>query len=715
MPSQPSAAGSVSGHSETQSPQLNPVFSILVAGHRQQRLTRNGFGPCSDKQQCLTQCLQGLLGQVHQAAEQAFVQGAALYSKRPPVFRLLTGEASGVDQLAASLASSCGYQLSYLSAQEQTQVDRFPAERRLVIGMHAPAADQPLSQDDHSLRDELALSFADMLVAVWDTREPLIVTSGTARMIRTALLRRKPVLLLRLLADQDTPQVLLNRPSALTDARLLELEALSSDTESLLAYFSLIEQETQLAVALQEWTALLLLPFMSALNTQTAESQRLTRIAQQPSLLSFLYRWLLFLVLAGRAPRPPGLGSWLSGAGEWIRVMLDPPERSQASRLLEILSHRQDVLSRRERIIARLHLFCSAIAKLNPADLRAALRPPGTSRGYHQVMPVRSEQHPIHEPELAQVFNWAEAQASCFGRRHRDGIWMIYYAAAFAVFCAVAGALSLWPANVSGLIMIWAVSEFLLLRFIVGYVLQARFRDWHGHWMSYRYLAEQLRYLRIGYPLLVLPQAFVRPLWSPQGSRREPRLLSAENWLLQRVLIATGLPESRQDKLHYSLVEHNQEMASYLQQVIDEHRQYFRRSYHNLHRDHVYLHRLAFALFFITFVAVTLHFFVKISWILIFTAFFPAWGAAIHGLLNHNEVVRMSSLASQVSGQLSVLDDACTDYQHITAARGEVSDPQRWRQTQELRQLFATLTRILSDENQHWRSLNRHNQTDLPA
>lgn len=698
---------------ELQRPTLRPVFSVLVAGHRQQRLSRHWIQQTAEREVALKAQLKQLLIQVGEIAEQAFDQAAEVYSSEPSILRLMTGNATGVDRLAAHLANECGYHLSYMTAQDGP-VSSAKADQQVILGMHSPVTDQLLSQDDYSLRDDLALSFADLLIAVWDTQEPLIVTSGTARIIRTALLRRKPILLLRLDAQNDQPQLMLNHPGTLTDAHLLELEALSSDSDSLLQYFTHINSDNQLRVALHEWMNLLLLPFLPAMRSDSPENMRLDRISEQPSVLGFIFLWLKFLLVPSYRIRPPNLMHWLSGAKQWLQVMLNPPDRSQARRLVELLTRGRDTLSLRERLIGRLHLFCSAVARLNAQDFKAAFRPPGHARGYQYIAPDRSD-HPIIEPNLEQVFNWAEVQADCFGRRHRDGIWMIYYAAAFAVFCAVAGALSIWPANLSGLLMIWAVFEFILLRFIVGHVLQARFRDWHGHWMSYRYLAEQLRYLRIGYPLLVLPQAFIRPFWSPQGSRKEARLISAENWLLQRVLIASGLPESRTDKKRYCLAEHNKSMSDYLRQVLSEHRQYFSRSHINLHRDHVYLHRLAFGLFFITFLAVTLHFVVKISWILIFTAFFPAWGAAIHGILNHNEVVRMSSLAGQVSGQLSVLNDACSDYQQMAIKRGDASDQQRWRQTQELRQLFATLTRILSDENQHWRSLNRHNQTDLPA
>ncbi|MGC9457824.1 MAG: hypothetical protein ACP5DC_09930 [Halothiobacillaceae bacterium] len=142
--------------------------------------------------------------------------------------------------------------------------------------------------------------------------------------------------------------------------------------------------------------------------------------------------------------------------------------------------------------------------------------------------------------------------------------------------------------------------------------------------------------------------------------------------------------------------------------------QMLERSFRNLHRDHHYLHRLAFALFTLTFLAVTLHFFFYLSWILIFTAFFPAWGAAIHGILTQNEVVRVSAMAGRVWQQLTDLREAFRLHQ-VLRARETRSVSTRWRRTQDLRELVQASSDILSDENRYWRSLLQHNETNLPG
>lgn len=702
----------------TDVPRLSPVFSVLVAGHRQQRLSRNWLEQGEDPQRRAAALEQGLceaLKALRQSAERAFQRGRALYAQQTPEFRLLTGTATGVDQLACELAVPAGYRLQLMSAEATEHRLPVEAERAVSLGMSADAGAAELLQQDYALRDELLLSLADCLVAVWDEQEPELIRSGTASLIRTALLRRKPVLLLRLHTDAEQPQISVTDLLSLTDARLLETETLGERSSRLLECFRTPEPG-KLEQALQSWMEVLLVPFLPALDQHSQERAYLERISQQCSLWVYFWQWLVFLSSGGRAVRPMPWLEWLSGARLWLQVMFNPPQRSPARRILDTLTRTPREASVSEQLVSRIHQFFSALARLQPRQALWALQPSPPKRNAYQRIRPSSHQHPITEPELENFFNWSDAQAQAFSIRHRDDIWMIYYAAAFAVFCAVAGTLKLWPANQPGLFMIWAVSEFILLRFIVAHVLKARYNDWHGHWMSYRLIAEQLRYLRIGYPMLVLPKVFLQPSWSvrePKG-RREVQLLSAEIWVLQRILIAEGLPSSREGVPRYQLTDHTASSLEYLQEILQEHRDYFSRSFHNLHRDHIYLHRLAFALFAITFVAVTVHFFVSISWILIFTAFFPAWGAAIHGILTHNEVVRMSAMAGVVWSKLNTLEEAVRIYEN-SLGQPMTTASECWHRTRELRDLVQVLTRILSDENQHWRSLLQHNHPDLPG
>ncbi|TVP88127.1 MAG: hypothetical protein EA348_11535 [Pseudomonadaceae bacterium] len=694
------------------------VFSVLVAGHRAARLQHNWFAGESitgSRQTHLQDSLQQVLTALRNSAARACKQAeGVLQATDDPEYRLLTGSADGTDALARELATPCGFRLQVVSADEPTPTSVTHADHWLSLGMTPRESERELDQDAYSVRDTLAASFADVLIAVWDDQESAQIRSGTARLIRTALLQRKPVVLLYLSSSKDQPQLYLSDLPQLTDARLQELETLGHRSELLHDCFQPCDDDAVLAATFSQWLQLLLTPFAPAQHVDNPEARFRRRIRAQRSLLGYSRQWLSYSV--GKGPRPLAVSEWLRGVLLWFGLMLNPRHPTPAWQLFELLEEQEPRSSRHESILHHLHLLCSALLRLDAKALLAALRPDPampsqlTAAGYL----------PVDETSLNASFQRADRIARLYARRRRDHSWAIFVAAALAVFCAVAGSLALWPASLTGFWLFWGICEFILLRYIIGHVLQSRYRDWHGHWMRYRFIAEQLRYLQIGYPLLVLPQAFQRPSWTVHTGDDEARceLVSAELWLLQRLLIAAGPPrpvaESSNDNIrHYSLTEHNALALRYFHAALEEHRDYFAHSYQRLHQDHELLHRLAMLLFSTTFVAVTVHFFVNINWILLFTAFLPAWGAAIHGILTQNELVRMSAMAGSVWQQLETLHAACS--LHARTMHAHSKDYSRWEQTHDLRQLVQKLTQILSNENQHWRTLLQHKDPELPG
>ncbi|WP_416885970.1 hypothetical protein [Marinospirillum sp.] len=700
-------------------PQLDPVLSVVVAGHRQVRLEA-GARDAEQQQQreaALREAMRQVLTRLREQASQAFASVDQVYSAQPPLFRLITGSATGADALAAGLAAETGYQLDYLLPRASQQ--DIEGAQGVAMQMRPPEGGVDLTEEQYRLRDHLALSFGDLLVAVWDGEESAL-SSGTALMIKEALLRRAPVCILYLPTQASEVQLLWLDLQALTDTWMTEAKVLGCRAPLLLHVFdSLALDSPALAQRLHQWMEILLTPFRPALEENNSETQLVKRIEQQHAVTRYAWQWLAWW-LAQRgwrqqeSPRPLPFWEWAKGSWLWLHIMLNPPQKSQPLRVIEILHTQVRGYTREERVINRAHGFFSSLAKLDLGSaLRSLVQPPYT-QGYASLNADAMDDvpNPIREPCLEPFFNWSDAQARVFSTRYRDDTWLIYYAAAFAVFCAVAGAIHLWPAPAQGVPFIWVLLEFILLHFIVRRVLQSRFRNYHGHWLSFRFIAEQLRYLRLGYPLLVLPQSFSTPVWEPytERGRRGIRLKSAEAWILQRILIAEGLPRSAAAQAPiYKMSEHNSEMLQYVRAVLEEHRHYYRQSYQRLHKDHTYLHRLAFALFTLTFVAVTVHFFLTLPAILIFTAFFPAWGAAIHGILSQNEVVRVSSMAAQVWRDLTILKEAFELHEQLA---GPESD---WHKTAQLRELVGAATDILSNQNYYWRSLFQHNHPDLPA
>ncbi|SFC29883.1 hypothetical protein SAMN05660443_2131 [Marinospirillum celere] len=707
---------------ESQVPQLQPVFSVAVAGHRQARLEPDGQTPEAKQArwQALESQLQQLLTTLKQAAETSFASVDGIYADLTPRCRMITGSATGTDALAAKLAEPCGYELDYLLPRaSQVAVDAPKAARGVAMQMQPEEGKGDLSESNYRLRDRLALSFSDLLIAVWDGDEPGYLQSGASLMIREALLRRTPVCLLYLPVDALEPKIFWLDFQLLTDAWITEIEVLGCNADLLLQVFDELPLDAPVTQQrLQQWMEMLLAPFRPALEKNNAEAALLKRIEQQRSVSRYLLQWVYWWCFKRgwrqqASERPLPVMEWIKGSWLWLNIMLNPPQKSQPLRLVEILHTEVRRYSRQERIVSRAHGFFSNLAKLDLGSAIRSLFQPPCNQGYQGISSegLTDASNPIKEPDLAEIFNWSDTQARVFSTRYRDDTWLIYYAAAFAVFCAVAGAIHLWPAPSSGVPFIWVFLEFILLHFIVRRVLQSRFRNFHGRWMSFRFIAEQVRYLRLGYPLLVLPSSYSTPIWEPvvEKGRREIKLKSAEAWILQRVLIAEGLPRCASGQPIYAMTEHNTETLQYIRAVLEEHRHYYHSSYHHLHREHTYLHRLAFGLFTLTFVAVTVHFFLTLPAILIFTAFFPAWGAAIHGILSQNEVVRVSSMAAQVWRELTTLKEAFELHEHLAARASN------WQRTQQLRELVEAATNILSNENYYWRSLFQHNQQDLPA
>ncbi|MFY0664476.1 MAG: hypothetical protein JXQ97_07620 [Natronospirillum sp.] len=692
---------------------IAPALGVMVAGHRAKRLATTGY---ADGNGHLAELMQQVLTCVRERAAVAFAAGARLYDDAPVAYRLLTGVADGVDELAANLAQPAGYELHVVApgrADDASYTEPAP-KRAISLGMKPTGVrSRALRQDDYSLRDRMVLSFSDLLIAVWDGQEPFPMTSGTALAVTSALLRRIPVIWLALGDQGQMPTLWLADPATLTDSALTEIEVLGATPELLQRLFVQYEpDDVAFAQQLDLWFNGLLIPFLPALNDQSEERILRRRIARQDTTLGYLKGWLSYVLTMGKTQRPLGLINWLLGGVLWLQVMLNPPQRSVGLQITECLSSNVRHISWSENMVSRLHGFFSGLIKLEPREALHSLRSEHLNEtGDHNGVPAT----PIRETSLPGFFHWADAQARVFATRYRDDTWVIYYAAALAVFCAVAGAIYLWPAREPGWYYFWVILEFILLRFVVGRVLIARFKGWHERWMSYRYLAEQLRILRIGFPLMVLPESVKQRIWEPKASA-PISLTQAEGWILQRILVAEGLPQSAAGKAYFRITHHNEAILHGVNHALSDNRHYYHRKYHRLHHDHHRLHRFSLLLFALTFAAVLSHFVFHLPGILFFTAFFPAWGAAIHGILNQNEVSRISAISAQTWQRLNTLSTAMQMHQTVTESGVAINDQAiAWARTRELRELVRAFTDTLADENKQWVSLLQHNQPDLPA
>ncbi|MEX1056901.1 MAG: hypothetical protein WED11_04175, partial [Natronospirillum sp.] len=341
--------------------------------------------------------------------------------------------------------------------------------------------DVTLSQNDHHLRDRLALSFSDLVIAFMDGQEPYPMRSGTALLVKDALMRRKPVIWVDVCAADQEPECLMSEPSKLTDTALTELQVLGATPQLMRTLFSPVvkpditnnDDICSLDHQLELWFRGLLTPFLAATNIDSAEQRMRNRIRRQSSLLGFVRAWVTYcwFTLTGnrqRTTKPLTLLQYVRGSVLWLRVMLDPPRRSPGLQILDFLTTELREFTWRENAVSRLHGFFSNLVKLNPRGAWRGLRQPVVRHQNDHTMPAHQ---PIIAVPFKSTFAWADSQARFFATRHRDDTWVIYYAAATAVFCAVAGALHLWPSSVAGWNLFWVILEVVLLRFIVGKVL----------------------------------------------------------------------------------------------------------------------------------------------------------------------------------------------------------------------------------------------------
>jgi hypothetical protein len=151
------------------------ALTALVAGHRPDRL------PAGEGGERLFSELDKLLTLLRDVAGD---EDAAL--------RVLTGAAEGTDEETARIAERLKVPL-HLFAPGQPQpltVSQKRAERMVWLG----AVDDALhSHEAFAIRDEIALSFSDLLVVVWDGQSLQGLSGGTVRLAFQAALMMKPI------------------------------------------------------------------------------------------------------------------------------------------------------------------------------------------------------------------------------------------------------------------------------------------------------------------------------------------------------------------------------------------------------------------------------------------------------------------------------------------------------------------------------------------
>lgn len=594
---------------------MNSVLTVLVAGHQPNRL------PVGDAMGRLFDRLAKLLFLLQDTAK-----------ARHMMLRLMTGVADGTDEETARIAENLKLPLHLFapwSGKKLLNSHQQRAERVVWLG----ASDSGLQcEEATAIRDEVALSFADLLVVVWDGESPQGLSGGTVRLAFRAALMMKPVVWL----TTDNEIRMLER-TRLDAAYLHKLRCPHPEPTWLRDCFSDPLDEAMLQERLAESFDLILDP--SARSTRD-DAKR--------------------------------LADWQASA--------DSCKASIRAGHIH------------EAMMALMHFDIARMFKQFLARLPQAYWGPAKDCQSHLTKPTTL---------IDTRFEQMDIEAAVASGRHRDSTWVIYGASAMAVFAAVAGAIDLWPGGHHS--PFWPVVELMLICMIIGTFALAKKQRWHGKWISFRFIAEQLRYAKVCLPLLGAPRPFMEPAW--QINNGQLQLANAGLWFIQRTMTMQGLP-CTEDGTPYiaSSDEGKARLSEYVRLVVEDQVAYHLRNYNKLHIVHGRLHKLEMGLFGATVIAVLAHFVIPASWLLICTAVFPALAAAVYGLATKLEI-------SRIAGQSAA---TARDLKDIAVAIDESANQPGWDGWVRLRQLSLDAARIMSDENDQWQQLVRHQEAGLP-
>lgn len=541
--------------------------------------------------------------------------------------RLLAGISTRVDVETAGIAADEGLCLHLLapgipSALTETQSI---AERQVWLGAESVdlETDEPCA-----LRDELALGFSDVLLAVWDGSIAEGVKWETSRLVLRAALAMKPIIWVDL-----TGAIRVFERITLTQEKRHLLQCPCPSHQILMGCFSG--------------------PFDAA-----GVKSRLQQI--------------------------------VSGATS------EPDSQTSGSDISPGKSHAGTV----HKVMMALvqGRFGKALGSLAASSVQA-YRGPAWVASQGLISPT---------PVLDSQFDRADIAATIAAGKHRSSAWISFIASTMAVFAAIAGAINLWVGDHGAF---WAVLELTLIALVVGLLWRAKDQQWHGTWIGNRFIAEQLRYTRMGLPLLALTKSLLEPsLYVIPGGVGGPKIgiLSRDLRVFQHSVTRLGLPVPPGDRLYIAATaESLPRLRDYVFSVVEDQIGYHEQNHHEQHVTQHVLHTFSLVLFCLTGAAVVGHFFLHASWLLIFTAFLPALAAGIHGLTTTLEISRVAVQSKATAESLRHLSEA------IKASLPE--ELSTWRQWVQLRHLTLLAEEIMSDENSQWQKLVTHQKPKLPA
>jgi hypothetical protein len=264
--------------------------------------------------------------------------------------------------------------------------------------------------------------------------------------------------------------------------------------------------------------------------------------------------------------------------------------------------------------------------------------------------------------KLLPHYAWADKLADRYADAYRSTYIFIYLSASLAVFLALLPMAAGWEESAHGRSAFCITGEFVILGMITVLLWWEKNRYWHKRWMAYRLLAELIRQLKC-----LLPLGGGRPL------PRVPQHLALFGdptqtwmyWQLRAIARATAIPSASVTAAYLG------ECLDYLDQLVRGsdgqiafHVQNYERSERLNHR----LHRVALWMFGLTLACIVVHlqpslfFWLGIPagpvpaldrWLTLACATLPAFGAAMGGISNQGEFVRIAKRSKSMADALT--------------------------------------------------------------
>ncbi|SAK83763.1 hypothetical protein AWB82_05621 [Caballeronia glebae] len=641
-------------------PRVPRSISVLVSGHRNKR---RSVPFCGFELRLAFRTLDKVLEKFARIPEEAAqadeIFPRALYSDDPVTIRVVTGQADHVDRYAIRRAGKHRLPFDLIVPGEvQATCAREPKHS---VAFGCPQSVLEKDNAPFATRDEFALSYADILVAVWDGNTPLGAPGGVVWLIQRAVAMGLPVLWI----DLD------GAVHKIADHRVTEL-------------------------------------WLHRLKRPTLEHGLLEGLFETHNIETGV------LIDSLRRRLNP-LGDRFVSASLQSDILGSYAAEKRASPWIE-------------RRVGWFEQFMTAVFRARPCDF---LNSVSKLLAGKRICKSRYETHEAPVPGLLKArFEWSDARANIAGRKHGSGTWLLYMLSSAAVFASAAGLIQFdlswhfwlnksaghWPAR-------WPWVELALIILIVYSVVRAGMQHWHRLWLGHRFVAEQIRYLRLLESFLAVPAPFTEPLFAYQQGRY--RLRSAELWLLQRSLSAGGLPPLYGD---YRLASQTvPELGSKLKEAVEEQFGFHEKKHKHAHAMHKRMDNLSIVLFFLAGVSTALHIFAEhwadsisasdnrlqlllaegVLWLPLFSASFPALGAALHGVMTKLEFGRIAEQSNKVHAQLETL---------LSVVRFAMTKPEAtgWQPITDLRDDAKDIAKLLADENVQWRDLIKYQRTELP-